>query len=160
MILFSPRVHRWEKWSQSGKTPPVGRAEIENVKYAKSDIFNFNSATRWRFRTFTPLFTSMEHCSKKCHSDFLIRWVLANFTEIFIHEYQVSLKKKKNNLTKYKWVGKCVFGCDCQDLDLLWSPFYINVCLSSWCKKSWLPVQPGFGMVQCRITSIQEDSIT
>ena len=29
--------------------PPGGRAEIENVKYAKSDIFNFNSATRWPF---------------------------------------------------------------------------------------------------------------
>ena len=28
MILFWPRVHRWEKWSQSGKTPPSGRAEI------------------------------------------------------------------------------------------------------------------------------------
>ncbi len=31
MILFWPRVHRWEKWSQGRKTPPGGRAEIENV---------------------------------------------------------------------------------------------------------------------------------
>ncbi len=70
MILFWPRVHRWEMWSQSGKTPPGGRGEIENVKYAKSDIINFNSATRWHFWTFTPLFTSMEQCLKKYHSDF------------------------------------------------------------------------------------------
>ena len=38
------------KCGQSGKTSPGGRAKIENVKYAKSDIFNFNSA--------------MEHCPK------------------------------------------------------------------------------------------------
>ena len=58
-----------EKWSQIGKTPPAGasggRAEIENVTYAKSDIFNFNSATGWCYWTFTPLFPSMEHCQKK-----------------------------------------------------------------------------------------------
>ena len=69
--LFWPRVHRWEKWGLSGKMPPGGRAEIENVKYAKCDIFNFNSTTRWHFWTFTPLFRSMEHCPKKYHSDTL-----------------------------------------------------------------------------------------
>ena len=45
MTLFWPRAHGWEKWSQSGKMPANGRAEIENVKSTKSDIFNFNSAT-------------------------------------------------------------------------------------------------------------------
>ena len=69
MILFWPKVYRWERWSQSGKMPPAGRAQIKNVKYAKSDIFNFNSTTRWHIWTFTPLFLSMDHC-QKCHSDF------------------------------------------------------------------------------------------
>ncbi len=68
--LFWPRVHRWEKWSQSGKMPPGGRSEIENDKYAKNDIFNFNSATKWRFWSFTPLLLSMVHCPKKCHLNF------------------------------------------------------------------------------------------
>ena len=40
--------------------PPGGRAEIENVKHAKSDILNFNSATKWRYGTFTPPFPSVE----------------------------------------------------------------------------------------------------
>ena len=70
MILFWPRVHRWEKWSQLWKMPPGGRAEIENVKSAKSDIFNFSSATRWHFSTLDPLFPSMDHWSKKYHSGF------------------------------------------------------------------------------------------
>ncbi len=70
MILFWPRVDRWEKWSQNGKMPPGGRVEIENIRYAKSDILNFNSTTRWRFWTLTPLFQSMECWPKKDHSDF------------------------------------------------------------------------------------------
>ena len=64
MIIFWPRVHRLQRWSQSEKMPPGGRAEIENVKYAKSNIFNLTSATRWHFWTFTPLFLSMAHCPK------------------------------------------------------------------------------------------------
>ena len=91
MIHFWPRVHRLEKWSQSWKMPPGGRAEIESVKYAKSDIFNFNSATRWRFGTFTPLLPSMEHYLKKVSFRFLICRVLTIFTEILLHVYQVSL---------------------------------------------------------------------
>ncbi len=55
-----PRVHRWEKWSQSGKMLPGGRTEIENIKSAKSNIFNFNSATRWHFWTLNPFFPSMD----------------------------------------------------------------------------------------------------
>ena len=39
-------------------------------KSAKSDIFNFSSATGWRFWTLNPLFLSMDPCSKKSHSDF------------------------------------------------------------------------------------------
>ncbi len=70
MISFWSRIHRWEKWSQSGKMPPGGRAEIENVKSAKSHLFNFKSATRWHIWAFTPLFLSMEHCPKRYHSDF------------------------------------------------------------------------------------------
>ena len=85
MILFWPRVHRWERWSQSGKTLPGGRAEIKNVKYAKSDIFHFNSATMWTFE--------LLHCPKKESFRFLINWVLTNFTEILLHIYQVSLRR-------------------------------------------------------------------
>ncbi len=44
-------------------------AGIENVKAAKSDIFNFNSATRWHFWTFNTLFPSMDPWSKKYHSE-------------------------------------------------------------------------------------------
>ncbi len=32
-------LHRWEKWSQSGKAPSSGRAEIEYVNYAKMTLF-------------------------------------------------------------------------------------------------------------------------
>ncbi len=49
-----------EKWSQSGKMPSGGRAEIENVKSAKSDILQFQLCNQ----------------VKKYHSDF---WYVTNF---------------------------------------------------------------------------------
>ena len=106
MILFWPRVHRWEKLSQSGKMPPGGKAEIENGKYAKSEIFNFNSSTGWHFWTFTPLFLSMEYCPKKVSFRFLIHWVLTNLTEILLHVYQVSLKFHRV-MSNYKSQAGC-----------------------------------------------------
>ncbi len=72
--LIWVRVHRWGKWSQSGKAPSGGEAEIGNVKYATGVIFIFSSATRRHFSTLTPLFSTMDHCSKKRCSDF---WYVA-----------------------------------------------------------------------------------
>ncbi len=54
------------KW----KVLSCGGAEIEKVKYARGPIFNFSSATMRNFLTLTPLFSSMDQCSKKGHSDF------------------------------------------------------------------------------------------
>ena len=92
-------IDAWEKWSQSGKMPsqsgkmpPGDKAEIENAKYAKSDIFNFNSTPRCRFWTFTPLFKYLWKITQNVSFRFLIRWVLTNFTEILLHVYQVSWK--------------------------------------------------------------------
>ena len=48
-VSFWQKVCRREKWSQSGKAPSGGEAEIENDKYATCVIFNFSSATRWHF---------------------------------------------------------------------------------------------------------------
>ena len=64
MILFWPRIYRWEKWSQYGKMQFSGWAGTENATSEKSDIFNFSSATRWHNWALNPLFQSMDPWSK------------------------------------------------------------------------------------------------
>ncbi len=44
--VFWQLVQRWEKWSQSWKAHPGGRAEIKNVTWCIIHIFNFSSAVR------------------------------------------------------------------------------------------------------------------
>ena len=44
-------------WKNEVKVEDGGRAETDNVKYAKSDFFNFNSATTDTFELFVPLHT-------------------------------------------------------------------------------------------------------
>ncbi len=92
MILFWPRVHRCEKWSQSGKTPPGGRAEIGNVKYAKKWHFQFQLRHQVALLNFYSTFHIYGTLPKKVSFRLLIRRVLTNFTEILLHVYQVSLK--------------------------------------------------------------------
>ncbi len=58
MILFLALVHRYEKWSNHSKALPGGGVEIGNVTFCIFNIFNFNSATMWRFTTLTSLFPS------------------------------------------------------------------------------------------------------
>ena len=55
MILFWPRVHRWETWIQSSKVSPGGRVEIENVTFCRYNIFNFSSATWWHLSTLSTM---------------------------------------------------------------------------------------------------------
>ncbi len=71
MMLFWAMFHRCENWNKSSQVPPGGGVEIENVPFCRFNIFNFSSATRWRFATWTSLFPSMDPWSKKYHSDFL-----------------------------------------------------------------------------------------
>ncbi len=54
-----------EKWHL------VAELKLKMLNMQKSDIFNYNPATRWRFWTFTPLFLSMEQYPKEYHSEFL-----------------------------------------------------------------------------------------
>ena len=82
MIFFGPRVHRWEKLGRSGKTPPGDRAEIENVKYAKGDVFNFNPATQVALFNFYSTFPIYGPLPKKVSFRFVIRLLFTNFTGI------------------------------------------------------------------------------
>ncbi len=68
--VFWQPVQRWEKWSQSWKARPGGRAKIENVTWCIIYIFNFSSAIRGHFSNVSTLFTSMDALSKKRPSDF------------------------------------------------------------------------------------------
>ncbi len=76
MMPFWTMVHRWEKWGQSWKAYPGGRAKIENGVWYDFDIFNFGSATRGYFSDVSALFTSMDIMSKTGHSDYLKDMIL------------------------------------------------------------------------------------
>ncbi len=79
----------------------AGRAEIENLKYAKSNIFNFNSITKWCFWNFTPLSISMEHCPKSIIQIFLyVGYLYTKFTKSAIYndfDIQLSIRIPINN---------------------------------------------------------------
>ncbi len=77
--FFLPRALKWEKLSQSGKAPSGGRAEIENVKYATSDIFHQEALFKFNF-TFLifGLFAKIGDIQ-------ILDTSLTNFTEIYPH---------------------------------------------------------------------------
>ena len=83
--------------SQSGKTPTGGRAEIENVKYAKSYIFNFNFVIRWHFWTFCLIFLW------KPRSMYRKIWMILFRPRV--HRWEKS--KWKNTNWRQSWNWKC-----------------------------------------------------